>query len=220
MITWHGWTITWPHCMITQPHSMITWSHCMITWPHCVHTGQPYIFTSSKLRDGGGLSDGQVNALNHHPVSCRHSTDLDRVTSLRHPQSTNLVVHTNVDWVRKISVYTKPNSRVTISKTAIILVYSITTAPSMGQLDDILPVQPSSPPRLPACSSLLGYELAAQHTLCVCMCVGVWRLLNISHTTLTHYPHITLKHHPHTPPSHVPLITLPNAWKTVASWVG
>ena len=37
----------------------------------------------------------------------------------------------------------------------------------------MLPVQSLSPPHLPVCSSLLGYELAAQRTLCVCACVLV-----------------------------------------------
>ena len=90
-----------------------------------MHTRQVYIFTSSELRDGGSLSDGQVNALHHHPVSCRHSTDLDGVTSLRHPQSTNLVIHTNIRPGKNDFCLHKHNNCVKVSTIEIIRVYAL-----------------------------------------------------------------------------------------------
>ncbi len=42
------------------------------------------------LCDGGCLGDGLVHSLYEHPVTSRHSTDLNLIAGLRDPQTTNL----------------------------------------------------------------------------------------------------------------------------------
>ena len=56
------------------------WGYKHVSHPFLVMI--TYIFTSSEFRDGGCFCDGLVNALHHHPVPSRDSTDLNRVSCL------------------------------------------------------------------------------------------------------------------------------------------